>query len=147
VSRRDRRGCRYDAYVPDLLAGWNLVMPADVAADVADAEAAIRDLNAGGATHPALEGLARFLLRAESVGSSVIESLAATPRRLVRAEAALTRGDHTSDQVAVHYADQIDALKGRWRALWAGCGRTREPTCSSRCYQAHRWSASSRRAP
>jgi Fic family protein len=111
MSRRDRRGCRYDAYVPDPLVGWNLVIPADVAADVADAEGAVRRLNDGGATHVSLEGLARFLMRAESVGSSVIEGLAASPRRLVGAEAALTRGDHTADQVAVEVLGNIAAME------------------------------------
>ena len=37
--------CDYDAYLPDRLAGWDLTIPADVAADIADAEAAVRALN------------------------------------------------------------------------------------------------------
>jgi hypothetical protein len=46
MGRRDRRGCDYDAYLPDPLAGRELSIPADVAADVADAEeAAVRALN------------------------------------------------------------------------------------------------------
>lgn len=36
MSRRERRGCDYDAYLPDPLMGWNLNVTADVAADVAD---------------------------------------------------------------------------------------------------------------
>jgi hypothetical protein len=28
MSRRDRQGCDYDAYVPDPLAGWDLGLPA-----------------------------------------------------------------------------------------------------------------------
>src|SRR4051812_36389532 len=65
MSRRDRRGCEYDAYLPDPLAGWDLALPADLVADLSDAEAAIRRLNAVGTSHVSLEGLARFLLRAE----------------------------------------------------------------------------------
>lgn len=42
MSRRDRRGCDYGAYLADPLADWDLSIPADVAADVADAEAAVR---------------------------------------------------------------------------------------------------------
>jgi hypothetical protein len=63
MTRRDRQGCDYDAYLPDPLADWNLTLPADVAADIADAETAIRDLNQAGTTHVSLEGLARFLLK------------------------------------------------------------------------------------
>lgn len=43
MTRRDRPGCTYDAYLPDPLAGWELTLPSDVAADIDDAEAAIRD--------------------------------------------------------------------------------------------------------
>lgn len=32
MTRRDRQGCDYDAYLPDPLAGWDLLMPADLAA-------------------------------------------------------------------------------------------------------------------
>ena len=34
MSRRDRRGCDYDAYLADPLADWDLSIPADVAADL-----------------------------------------------------------------------------------------------------------------
>ena len=111
MSRRDRGGCDYDAYLPDPLAGWNLSIPGDVAADVADAEAAVRTLNDAGTTHVSLEGLARFLLRAESVGSSMIEGLAAATRRLVSAEVALARGDDAGDQVAVEVLGNIAAME------------------------------------
>ncbi|MGH9188084.1 MAG: Fic family protein [Acidimicrobiales bacterium] len=111
MSRRDRRGCDYDAYLPDPVLGWNLTIPADVAADIADAEAAVRRLNDAGTTHVSLEGLARFLLRAESVASSMIEGLAAAPRRLVSAEVALARGDDAGDQVAVEVLGNIAAMQ------------------------------------
>lgn len=111
MSRRDREGCDYDAYLADPLAGWDLVLPADVAADVADAETAIRRLNDAGTTHVSLEGLARFLLRAESVASSRIEGLAAATGRLVQAEVALNQGDDAGDQVAVEVLGNIAAMK------------------------------------
>src|SRR5919106_2388793 len=111
LSRRDRLGCDYDAYVPDPLVGWNLTIPADVAADIADAEAAVRRLNDVGTTHVSLEGLARFLLRAESVASSMIEGLAAAPRRLVSAEVALAEGGDAGDQVAVEVLGNIAAME------------------------------------
>ncbi|MGH9112732.1 MAG: Fic family protein, partial [Acidimicrobiales bacterium] len=111
MSRRDRRGCDYDAYLPDPLAGWNMTIPADVAADIADAEAAVRRLNDAGTTHVSLEGLARFLLRAESVASSMIEGLAAAPRRLVSAEVALVQGGDAGDQVAAEVLANIAAMQ------------------------------------
>jgi Fic family protein len=111
MSRRDRQGCEYDAYLPDPLAGWDLLMPADVAADLADAENAVARLNRAGTSHVSLEGLARFLLRAESVGSSMIEGLVAATRRLVEAEVALTRGDDAGDRVAVEVLGNIAAME------------------------------------
>jgi len=35
MTRRDRQGCNYDAYLPDPLAGWELTLPGDAAADIA----------------------------------------------------------------------------------------------------------------
>jgi Fic family protein len=111
MSRRDRRGCDYDAYVADPLGGWSLSIPADIAADIADAEAAVRALNDAGTTHVSLEGLARFLLRAESVGSSKIEGLEAAARRLAQAEAALALGGDANDRVAVEVLGNIAAME------------------------------------
>ncbi len=111
MTRRDRGGCSYDAYLPDPLAGWNLTLPGDLAADIADAETAIRDLNEAGTNHVSLEGLARFLLRAESVASSKIEGLDAEPRRLVEAEAALAQSGKTADRVAVEVLGNIAAME------------------------------------
>jgi Fic family protein len=111
ISRRDRGGCDYDAYLPDHLTGWHPTIPADAAADIADAEAAVRRLNDAGTTHVGLEGLARFLLRAESVASSMIEGLAAAPRRLMSAEVALAQGADTGDQVAVEILGNIAAME------------------------------------
>ena len=111
MSRSDRRGCYYDAYLPDPLVGWSLSIPADVAADVADAEAAVRALNNAGTAHVSIEGLARFLLRAESVASSKIEGLEVGVRRLARAEAAVALGGDPSDHVAVEVMGNITAME------------------------------------
>jgi Fic family protein len=110
-TRHDRHGCTYDAYLPDPLSGWTLTLPSDLAADVADAETAIRDLNQAGTSHVCLEGLARFLLRAESVASSRIEGLDAGPRRLVEAEAIIARGDEPADRVAVEVLGNIASME------------------------------------
>ena len=111
LTRRDRLGCNYDAYLPDPLAGWDLSLPGDLAADIADAETAIRNLNHAGTTHVSLEGLARFLLRAESVASSRIEGLDAGARRLVEAEALLAEGGESADRVAVEILGNIASME------------------------------------
>lgn len=111
VSRRDRGGCSYDAYVPDPVMGWNLSFPADLAADIADAEAEVRSLNTGEvAPLQSLEGLARFLLRAESVASSRIEGIEASPQRLMRAEALRTQGGDGADRAAAEILANISAM-------------------------------------
>src|SRR3990172_6327172 len=69
LSRRDRQDCDYDAYLPDPLAGRPLLLAGDVAADVADAEAAVARLNAAAVALVHSEALARLLLRAEAVAS------------------------------------------------------------------------------
>lgn len=111
ITRRDRGDCSYDAYLPDPTDEWNLTLPGDLAADIADAETAIRDLNEAGTRHVSLEGLARFLLRAESVASSKIEGLDAGPRRLVEAEAALAQRGESADRVAVEVLGNIAAME------------------------------------
>jgi Fic family protein len=111
MSRRDRRGCEYDAYLPDPLIGWKLSLPADLVADIADAELAVRRLNDSTTSHVSLEGLARFLLRAESVASSKIEGLEAGPRRLLEAEVALAEGGKAADRVAVEVLANISAME------------------------------------
>lgn len=111
MSRKDRRGCFYDAYVADPLVGWDPSITADVAADIADAESAVRALNAADASHVSLEGLARFLLRAESVASSRIEGLQLAARRLALAEAAIALGGEAGDRVAAEVLANIAAME------------------------------------
>jgi hypothetical protein len=57
----------YPAYVPDPLAGRIFTLEGEVAADVADAEAAILRLNAQASSLANTEAIARLLLRAEAV--------------------------------------------------------------------------------
>lgn len=111
MSRRDRQGCSYETYIPDPLASWPLEIPGDLAADIADAELAIRDLNDTGTEHVSLEGLARFLLRAEAVASSQIEGLDVAPKRLLRAETAIALGGDAADHVAVEILGNITAME------------------------------------
>lgn len=111
VSRRERRPCDYEAYVPDRLASRDVTLPAQVAADISDAERAVQRLNAGGPVLASLEALARLLLRAESVASSRIEGLEVGSGRLLRAEAAREIGEPVNDVTAHAVLGNIEAME------------------------------------
>lgn len=110
LSRRDRKGCEYEAFVPDPLEGRPLQLDGDVAADVADAERAIAELNTTAQVLIDTEALARLLLRAESVASSFIEGLVVGGRRLLRAEAAAALGEQDTDITAEEVLGNIRAM-------------------------------------
>ena len=74
-SRRDRRPCAYEVYLPDQLQGRRFSLDGDVAAEVTRTETALIRLDATGNALANSEALARLLLRAESVASSRIEGL------------------------------------------------------------------------
>ncbi len=100
ATRADRLPCRFRAYLPDPLLDRPLRLPASRAADVADAERRIIELN--GAEHAlvSLEALARLLLRAEAVASSFIEGLQINVRRLAKADVAERTGLESRDDTA-----------------------------------------------
>jgi len=111
LPRRDRGPCTYEAYVPDPLVGRKIVLEGGVAADVADAEAAIVRLNAEARALVDTAALARILLRAEAVASSRIEGLEIGARRLLHAE--VIRGlkaEAASDATATEVLGNIDAI-------------------------------------
>ncbi len=110
LTRRDRRPCNYDVYLPDTLAGRRFVLDGSTAADVADAEAALVRLNASAEALADTESLARLLLRAESVASSRIEGLDVGGRRLLRADAARRFGKASRDVTADEVLGNIDAM-------------------------------------
>ena len=112
LPRRDRRTCDYETYVPDPLANRAFSLDGDVAADVADAEAAIRRLNESARALADTEALARLLLRAEAVASSRIEGLEVGGRRLLRAEMASDIGHDARDVTAIEVLSNIQAM--RW---------------------------------
>ena len=112
-TRRDRRPCDYAVYIPDPLVGRRFVLDGDVAADVADAEAALVRLDATAGALADTEALARLLLRAEAVASSRIEGLEVDGRRLLRAQAARQLGEDPRDVTAVEVLGNIEAM------LWA----------------------------
>jgi Fic family protein len=97
-----------------------------VAADVADAEAAIRELNTAASALIDTEALARLLLRAESVASSFIEGLVVGGRRLLRAEAARELGGDAADVTAEEVLGNIEAMSWAVNALAAASSVTVE---------------------
>ncbi len=103
-----RNACRYDAFVPDEVAGFNEALPAELAGVVSDAEAAVRSLN--DRARPALRPLGRLLLRTESIASSKVEGLQADARSLARAEANADVGKNVGRNVAEVLAN-IDAME------------------------------------
>ncbi len=110
LSRKERQGCEYEAYVPDPLVGRTFRLDGSVAADVADAERAIATLDATADALANTEALARLLLRAESVASSFIEGLVVGGRRLLRAEAARLAGETDIDVTADEVLGNIDSM-------------------------------------
>ena len=110
LTRRDRQPCHYAVYLPDRLADRRFVLDGDVAADVADAEAALVRLDASATAPSSIDALARPLLRAESVASSRIEGLEIGGRRLLRADAARQLGETSRDPVALEVLNNIDAM-------------------------------------
>lgn len=109
-TRVSRRPCIYEAYVPDPLRDWDVPLPVTLAADMADAEQAVRQLNTDADVAHNLEPLARFLLRAEAVASSHIEGLVLNVRRLARSEADAREGWGSPDATATAVLGNIRAL-------------------------------------
>ncbi len=109
-TRADRRGCNYNAYIPDPIVDRRILLDGSVAADVSDSEAAIRELNTTSLALVNTEGIARLLLRAEAVASSRIEGLEVGARRLLRAEAARGLGESKVDVTAEEVLRNIEAM-------------------------------------
>jgi Fic family protein len=110
LPRRDRQGCEYHAYLPDPLSGRAINLTGETAADVADAENAVARLNAEAKALVDTEAIARLLLRAEAVASSLIEGLEVGGRRLLKAEAARVMGYEPSDVTAIEVLNNIEAI-------------------------------------
>jgi Fic family protein len=106
----------YEAFVPDPIAGIDPVYPLSVVEAVSAADLAVRGLDAmPGLT--GLEALSRQLLRAESVGSSWIEGLQISQRRLAKAVFDPAAADRTARGVvgnilAMEQAVQLGAALG-----------------------------------
>ena len=104
---RYRRGCRYNAFVPDPLVELPPLAPA-VAGAISTAEDAIRQLNS--VAQPGLRPLARLLLRSESIASSKVEGMQANARSLAREEARSDLGYPIGPET-VEILANIDAMQ------------------------------------
>ena len=93
LRARDRRGGRFDAYIPHRLEGWQPLLPADVVAFLGETERVLVDT--ASRLQPRSGGDICFW--AESLGSSHIEGVAPTPKRVVQA---LAKRQHTGEDAA-----------------------------------------------
>jgi Fic family protein len=108
-SRRHRTSQVIDCFVPASVADWDPPLTGGVAAALAEADAAVRDLNEHAPRLVSLEALSRQLLRQESVGSSRIEGLVMGQRRLARAAAGVG-GDETARQIVGNVRSMQSAI-------------------------------------
>lgn len=109
TSRRQRASGVYWWYLPDRLSELEVALEADVVADVARAERALATCAASPLA--GTEGIARLLMRSESVASSHIEGLSIGARRLMRAELQLREPDN------VRYDRNAATVLGNIRAM------------------------------
>lgn len=102
-----RRACTYGAFVPDELSSLLVHLDGQLAGVVSEAEHSTRQLNDTGG--PALDPLARLLLRTESIASSKVEGMQLGVRELARAEAKAESGITPSPTV-LELLGNIDAM-------------------------------------
>jgi Fic family protein len=100
--------------------GRRFFLEGEVAADVADAEAAIVRLNIEANALVDTEALARILLRAEAVASSRIEGLEVGARRLLHAEVVRGMNQAAADVTAAEVLNNIDAMVFAVESINAG---------------------------
>ena len=110
ATRAQRSPCQFSAYLPDFLVDRPFSLSAKMAADIADAEKSISDLQGQSGGEKNLEGLARLLLRAEAVASSFIEGLHINVKRLAKEEVAILVGLGSQDETARAVLGNIHAM-------------------------------------
>jgi Fic family protein len=98
-ARQDRRPFRFQAYVPDLIAEWDEPLAGRAAEAVVQATSAVAHLQQADIGQD-LEALAGPLLRAEALGSSFIEGLRASNKRVALAAYEPLVADGTAKAVA-----------------------------------------------
>ena len=108
-ARRDRKPFRFQAFVPDPIADWDQPLAGRAAEAVSRSTAAVWELQAIGSGHD-LEALAGPLLRAEALGSSFIEGLRASNKRLALAAYEPVAADGTARAVLGNVAAMERAI-------------------------------------
>jgi len=116
-ARRDRQPFRFQAFVPDPIAEWDRPLAGRAAEAVAQATAAVSELQTAGTSHD-LETIAAPLLRAEALGSSFIEGLRASNKHLALAAYEPAAADVTARAV-------LGNLRAMERAIAIGTERRR----------------------
>lgn len=111
-TRKERQSGAYRYYLPAPLAKLDIKLSTDTVSDIVRAETAIRELNARVRVLHGNEGLARLLMRAESVSSSFIEGLQVGAKRLLKAELDLVGKENLkADPVAIEIISNIHAME------------------------------------
>jgi Fic family protein len=108
APQKYRKACRYEAFVPDALTGFDFDLTSRIAGVVSDAEQAIMNLNSR--ARPALAPLARLLLRTESIASSKVEGMQVGIRQLARAESRIETGGKAPSTI-LEVIGNIDAMQ------------------------------------
>lgn len=112
-TRAERKGGIYYYFIPTDLAALQIQLDSDVVADIVRAEKALTEMNSYRGQLHDVDGLSRFLLRAEAISSSYIEGLRMGSKRLMQAE--LNEAEpHTfkADPAAAEIIGNIQALRG-----------------------------------
>ena len=103
-----RRGGKYQAFIPDPIAEFELRLSSRLVADLDAAAGAVRALNASPPKLASLEAVARHLLRQESTASSRIEGLSLGHRRIALADFDL---ENSRDAKAADIVGNIHAMR------------------------------------
>jgi Fic family protein len=111
-TRTERRSGAYRYYVPSKLVDLEIQHDTDVVADIVRAEKALFEIDGQGESWQGIEGLSRFLLRAEAISSSYIEGLRMGSKRLMQAELnAVEPHTFKPDEAAAEIVGNIHALQ------------------------------------
>lgn len=116
VTKRDRRGGLFGAYVPDFLSDRPVLVTPDLAIQTAKAERLVQSLTkATGAAD--LAGISQLLLRSEAIASSLIEGITPSPQQVALAELADDEPIRGVSQNARLVANNITVLRRATRDL------------------------------
>lgn len=108
-SARERRGGRYEPFVPARIAAWSFALSDTAMAAVERGSVGLRELRSDRDAVGGVHSLAETLMRSESVASSRIEGLQMTHARLARARHGRAE-DKTARDVLANIAAMREAI-------------------------------------